>query len=125
MRSWKFFFLPRLLHLYLLYLISSEKSDLLDDESDDDGSDYGSSGTYSFHAFSLYFENSIGRVSGLGSGSFVLTGVELKCDIFAFIVLVAIGVNSKGVRLIKTNLALKFLVLFTNFKISFIDIVVV
>ena len=66
----------------LMYFLSSEKSDLLNDESDDDGYDSGSSGTYSFCAFSLCFDNSVGSVSGLGYGVFVPTGVEYKCDIF-------------------------------------------
>ena len=60
------------------------------DKSDDDGYDSGFSGTYSFTTFSLRFENSVGRVSGLGSGVFVPTGVESKCDIFAFVVFVPI-----------------------------------
>ena len=52
-------------------LLSSNKSYSLDDESKDDGSDSGSSGTYSFPAFSLRFEKSVGCVSCLGSGVFV------------------------------------------------------
>ena len=34
-----------------MYLLSSEESDSLDDESDEDGYDFGSSGTYYFCAF--------------------------------------------------------------------------
>ena len=34
--------------LYLLYFLSWDKSDLLDDESENDGTDYGSSNAYYF-----------------------------------------------------------------------------
>ena len=61
-------FLSRLLLLDLLYFLSSEESDLLDDESGDDGYVSWSSGTC---AFSLRFDEFVGRVSGLGSGIFV------------------------------------------------------
>ena len=60
----------------------------------------------------------------MGSGVFVPTGVKSKCDIFEFVVFVPIGVESKGGRFIKKS-ALKFLVLFTNLKLSFIVIVMV
>ena len=40
---------------------------MLDYESDDDGSDSGSSVTYKFPAFSLSFDDSVGSVSVLGS----------------------------------------------------------
>ena len=73
MRFRSFFFLSRLLILYLLYFLSSEESDSLNDESENVRSDSGSSGTYSFTAFSLRFDDSVGRVSGLGSGIFVPT----------------------------------------------------
>ena len=53
-----------------------------------------------FHFF-LYFDYSVGRVSGLGSGFFVPTGVESKCDIFGFFVFVTIGVKYKGGQLIE------------------------
>ena len=54
-----------------------------------------------FTLFSLRFDNSIGRVSGLGSGVFIQTGVESKCDIFVFFVFVPMGVESKGGQLIE------------------------
>ena len=63
--------------------MSLYKSYFLKDESDGGGSDYGSSGTYSFRAFSLLLDNSVGRVSGLGSELFVPTVVESKRDIFS------------------------------------------
>ena len=57
-----------------LQLLSSDKSDSLNDESDDDGSDSGSAGTCTFP---FRFDdslgrvyNSVGRVSGVGSGVF-------------------------------------------------------
>ena len=84
MRFRCFLFLLCSLIFYFLYLLSSEKSESLDDDSDDDGFDSGSSGTYSFCAFSLRFENSVGSVSVLGSGVFSPIGVEYKCDIFMF-----------------------------------------
>ena len=40
-------------------------------------------------------------VLGAWSGIFVPTGVESKCDIFAFFVFVPIGVESKGGQLIE------------------------
>ena len=92
------YFLSRLLILDFLYLMSSDKSDSLDDESDNDGSDSGSS---SRCYFPLNFENSVDRVSGLGSGIFVPTGVESKCGIFTVIVFIPIGFESKVGRLIK------------------------
>ena len=54
----------------------------MDDDSDDDGSNSGSSVTYSFCAFYLRLTDSIESVSGMGSGVFVPTGVDSKCDIF-------------------------------------------
>ena len=67
--------------LDFLYLLSSEESDYLNDESDDDGYDSGSSGTCDF---TLSFDESIGRVSGLGSGVFFSIGVKSKCDVDIF-----------------------------------------
>ena len=50
----------------------------------------------------MCFDDYVGSVSGLGSGVFILTGVDPKCDIFAFDVFVPIGVESKVSRLIET-----------------------
>ena len=61
----RFFFLLHSLLLDLIYLLSLDESDSLYDESDDDGSDSGSSGTC---YFLLCFDNSAGCVSGLVSG---------------------------------------------------------
>ena len=76
-----------------MYLLSSDESDSLDDEYDNDESDFGSSGTC---YFPLRFGNLIGHDSGLGSDVFVPTVVESKCDVFAFVVFLPIGVESKG-----------------------------
>ena len=73
-----------------LYLLSSDESDFLNDESDSDGYNSKSSGTYYFCAFSLRFEYSAGSVGGLGYGVSVPIGVDSKCDIFAFDVFVPI-----------------------------------
>ena len=51
--------------------------------------------------FHCIFGGSVGRVSGLGFGIFVPTGVESKSDFFSFVVVVPIGAESKGGRLIK------------------------
>ena len=61
---------------------SSDKSDSLDDESDNDGSEHGSSGMYSFPPLSLRFDYYVGSFDGLGRGVFVPTEVEYKCVIF-------------------------------------------
>ena len=82
-----FLFFSRLL---VLYFLSSDKSDFLDNESDKLGSDSRSSSTYSFCVFYLRFEMSIVGVSG--SGVFSPIGVESKGVIFAYDVFVPIGV---------------------------------
>ena len=69
------------------------KSDSLDDESEDGGSDFGSAGTC---AFPFHFDNSIGHVRGVGSGGFVPKGIESICDIVMLVVIITIGVESKG-----------------------------
>ena len=75
-----------------------DKSDSLDDESDDDGSDCGSSGTC---AFPFPFDDSVGRVSGVGSGVFVPIVVEYKYDVVKFVVFIPTIVKSKSGQLIK------------------------
>ena len=69
------FFLSRFLLLDLLELLSSDELYLLDAESDDDGSDYGSAGTRAFSfCFKEYvssFGESVDRVSSVGSGVFL------------------------------------------------------
>ena len=79
-----------LLLLDLMYFLSLEESDSLNGESDDDWSDSGSSGAYSFPNFSLRLENSVGSVGVLGYGIFVPTGVNSKWYFLVFNVFVPI-----------------------------------
>ena len=83
--------------LDLLYLLSLDESDLLDDESDDDWSDYRSSFMCAFYS---RFDESFVSVSGVGSGFFVLIGVLSDCDVVVFMVFLRIGVEYKGGQLI-------------------------
>ena len=78
--------------------MSLEKSYSLDGESDDDGSDSGSSVTCNF---AFCFDNYVGHVSGMSSGVFVPIGIESNCDVSTLFVFVPIGVKSKGGRLIE------------------------
>ena len=94
----KILFLLCPLLLDLLYLLSSDESDLLDDESDNDGSDSGSAGTCTFP---FRFDESVGRVCGVGSGIFFPIEVDSKCDVFTFVMFVPIGVESKGGQIIE------------------------
>ena len=85
---------------------------ILDDESDDDGSDSRSAGTC---AFPFRFEESVGhvddsvgnvdgsfcRVCVVGFGVFVPILIKSMGDIVLLVVLLTIGVESKGGRLIK------------------------
>ena len=78
--------------------MSSYESDFLDDESDGNGYDSRSSGMC---AFPLHFEESVGHVSVLGSGFFLIVG-KYKCGIVPFVVFMSIRVYSKDGRLIET-----------------------
>ena len=82
-------------------MISADESDSLDDESDDDGSDYGSAGictfTFLFEDSVGCVDNSVGRVDdyfgpvcGVGSGIFVPIGIESNGDVVPLIMLVLI-----------------------------------
>ena len=64
------FFLSRLLLLDFLYFLSSDESDLFNDESNDDWYESSSSGAFSFP---FHFDDSVGRISGLGSSILVPT----------------------------------------------------
>ena len=85
--------------------MSFEKLDFFDDESDNDGSGSGSPNTCTFPFCSGKsigsVGKSIGRVSGVGSGLFVLTGIESIGDVFPLVVFVPRGVESKGGQLIE------------------------
>ena len=119
-----FFLLSRRLTFYLLYLMSLDESDLLDDESDKLGSDSRYSGTYSFRAFYLRFDDYIGSVSVLVSGIFAPTGVQSKGSILLMTCSYQQELIPKVVNSSK-KLVLKFLIFFSDLKISFIVIVVV
>ena len=64
-----------------------------DDESDNDGSGSRSPGTCTF---SFCSGKSVGRVSGLGSGVFVPTGIESIGDVVLLVLFVPRGVKSKS-----------------------------
>ena len=80
--------------LFLLYLLLSDESYSLDDESEELGSDSGCSGTYYFCAFSLSFYKSV--VGLLGSEIFTQTRVDSKGGIFVSEMFLLTGVKSKG-----------------------------
>ena len=82
----------------LLELLSFDALYIFDDESDDDESGSGSHGTC---AFPFCYGNSVGSVSGLGSGVFVLTVIESIDDVFPLVMLIPKGVEPKGGRLIE------------------------
>ena len=74
------FFLSRFFLIDLLELLSFEKLDFFDDESDIDGSGSGSPGMWPLKFFSDEsigsVGESVGRVCGVGSGVFVPIGIE-------------------------------------------------
>ena len=98
-------FVSRLFSFNLMYLVSSYKSDSLNDESDNDGYGSGSAGMFSFP---FRFEKIIGCVDDsvghvgdfvgsvcvVESGFFVPTGIESVSDFFLLFVFVPIGVKS-------------------------------
>ena len=90
----------------LLLLLSFDKLDLFNDESDDDGSGSGSPGTCVFPFCSGKY---VGGVSGVGSIIFVPTGIESIGDVVPLVVLVLRGVESKGGGLIELFWRLKSL----------------
>ena len=97
----RFFFLSFRLILDFLSLISWGKSDYLDDEFGNVGSDSRYSDTYYFFSFSLHSDHSVGSVCVFGSDVFAPTAAESKGDILAFNVVVPTGVKSKGGQLIE------------------------
>ena len=98
-----FAFLWSLLTFDFLYLLSSDESDSLNDESDELSSDSVSSGMYYFCDFPLRFDDSNGSVSVLGYVAFAITRFNTKGNIFLFDVFVTTGVESKVGRLIKMS----------------------
>ena len=101
----RFLFLSRFFLFDLLELVSFNELDSFDGESDDDGSGSGSAGTCAFPVCSDESIGSVGRsvghVSGVGSGVFVLTGIKSIGDVFPLVVFVPKIVESKGSRLIE------------------------
>ena len=91
---------------FTIFSVIGKISYLLDDESDQLGSDYGSSGMYSFHTFHLRIEKSVVSVSVLGSDAFAPTGVDFQRWLTPCIIL-----------------ALNFLIFPPNVTICFIFIV--
>ena len=90
--------------LDLLHFLSSDESDSFNEEFANDGSEFGSSGTC---AFPFCFDDYVGPVSGVGYGIFYPIGVESNCDVVTLVLLVPIGVESKGGQLIKIFLRAK------------------
>ena len=68
-----------------MLLLSFDKLDLFDDESDDDRSGSGFAGTC---AFPFCYGNSIVRVSVVGSGVFVPTGIESLGEVVPLVMFV-------------------------------------
>ena len=80
-----FFLLSLLFLICLLYLLSFDELDLLNDEYDNDVSGSGSPDTC---AFLFCYGNSVGGVSDVGSCVFVLTGIESIGDVVPLVVFV-------------------------------------
>ena len=95
----------RVSFFYLLELVSFDELDLFNDESGNNGSGSGFPDTY---AFPFCSRKSVGSVRVIGSGNFVLTGIESIGDVVPLFVFVAIGVESKGGRLIELFWRLKY-----------------
>ena len=107
------FFVSRIFLSDLLEMVSFDKSDSFNDEYDNDRSDSGSNGTCDF---TFYFdepvgpvgdssgcvEYSVGRVSSVGSGVFVLAGIYSIGGVVPLFIFVPKGVKSKGGLLIET-----------------------
>ena len=108
----------------LLYLLSSYKSDLLDDESNGDGSNSGFSGMYSFPCFYLCLKKVVGHISVLGSA--FLYQHELGPNVIVCAWRVCTNTSWFQMRLTHQNdLVLNYLILFPNMEPSFKVIVIV
>ena len=79
-----FFFLSRFFFSELIELLSFDELDVFDDDSDNDGSGSRFPGTCDFSFFS---GDSVSRVSGVGSGIFVLTGIKSIGDVVPLVCL--------------------------------------
>ena len=82
-------------------LVSFDKLDLFDDESEDDGSGSVSPGMCTFPFFSDEYVasigKSVGRARGVGSGVFVPIGIKSIGEVFPLVMFATKGVNSKVV----------------------------
>ena len=85
--------------------MSFNKIDFFDDKSGNYGSGSRSPGTC---AFTFFSRNSVGHVSGIGSGVFAPTGIESSGDVVPLVVFVIIGVDSKVGRFIGSFLCPKY-----------------
>ena len=101
----QFFFLSPFFLIDVLELLSFNKLDFFDDESDDDGSVSGSPGAFSFPFCSGKSVGSVGKsvggVSDVGSGVFIPRVIESIGDIVPLFVFEPRGVESKGGQLIE------------------------
>ena len=93
-----FFFSSPFFLFHLLELISFDKFNFFDDESDDDGSGSGSPSTY---AFPFCSGKSVVIVSGVGSSDYVPTGIDSIGDFVQLFMFLPRGVESKGGGLIE------------------------
>ena len=84
-----FFFLSCFSFFDLLELLLFDKLYFFD-ESDNDGSEFGSPGKYVGSV-----DESVGSVSGVGSGDFVTTGIESLGEVVLLVVFVPRRVDSK------------------------------
>ena len=88
-----------IIFFYLLELVSFKELYFFD-ESDNNGSGFGSAGTFAFPFSSVKSVCSageyIGSVSGVVSGSFVLIAIESVGDVVPLVMFVQRGVGSKG-----------------------------
>ena len=79
--------------------MSFKELDFFDDESDNDGSGSGSPGTPAFPFCSYKYVGSIGEsvgsVSGIGSGNFVPNGIESLGDVVPLVLFIPRGVKYK------------------------------
>ena len=79
--------------------MSFKELDFFDNESDNDGSGSGSPGKSAFPFCSYKYVGSVGEsvgsVSGVGSGNFVLTGIESLGDVVPLVLFIPRGVESK------------------------------
>ena len=80
------------LFLWFTGIAIIDELDFFDDGCDNDGSGSGSPGMF---AFPFYSGNSVGRVSFIGSGVFVPSGIESIGDVVPLVVFVPRGVESR------------------------------